>query len=392
MSETSEPQPLRVIAVGGAGSMGRWAVRTVAQLGSASVLTVADLDLDRAERVAAMVGEPCRALRLDATDPEQLAAAFADHDVVINTMGPFATFALPILRAVIESGCHYLDINDDWQPTIEAFDLDEEARRRGLHVVIGLGGSPGVTNLCAVYAASRLDVVHELHTGWKLSGATIVDEPGFPAPAASAAVEHWLHQCSQPVQAWVDGALGSVEPVKQVELAFPGLGTVTGYTMGHPEPVTLPRRYPELRSSLNLQSGPAWLLDYLREVTGRFAAGEIDLSTGAAMLADPPRGDAPAERSPLPVEWALAIGEKDGEACRVAVYPKAFHPSKMGGNTGIPLAIGVELLRRGALLATGVHAPETAVDPEAFFDLLAPLTDPGLQGIDDLLAVVEEAG
>jgi saccharopine dehydrogenase-like NADP-dependent oxidoreductase len=392
MSTTTTDRPLRVIAVGGAGSMGRWAVRTIAQLGSASVLTVADIDLDRAERVAASVGGPCRALRLDATDSGQLHAAFAEHDVVVNTMGPFATFVRPILRAALDADCHYLDINDDWQPTIEAFEFDDEARRRGLHVVVGLGGSPGVTNLCAVHAADQLDVVHELHTGWKLSGATIVDEPGFPAPAASAAVEHWLHQCAQPIQAWVDGAVGYVEPVKQVDLAFPGLGTVTAYTMGHPEPITLPRRYPELRSSLNLQSGPAWLFEHLREVTARFAAKEIDLPTGAALLADPPRGGQTGERSPLPIEWSLAIGEKDGAPCRAAVYPRAFHPAKMGGNTGIPLAIGVELLRRGSLLATGVHAPETAIAPRDFFQLLAPLIDEELHGIDDLLAVVEEIG
>lgn len=384
--------PLRIIAVGGAGSMGRWAVRTVAKLGSASVLTVADIDLDRAERVAASVGGPCRALRLDATDPAQLQAAFAEHDVVINTMGPFATFVRPILTAALSSDCHYLDINDDWQPTVEAFEFDEEARRRGLHVVVGLGGSPGVTNLCAAFAADRLDVVHELHTGWKLSGATIVDEPDFPAPAASAAVEHWLHQCAQPIRAWIDGAPGTVEAVKQVDLDFPGLGVVTAYTMGHPEPITLPRRYPELRSSLNLQSGPAWLFEYLREVSARFVAGEIDLQTGAAMLADPPQPEHAGERSPLPIEWALAIGEKDGEPYRVAVYPRFFHPAKMGGNTGIPLAIGVELLRRGALRETGVHAPETAIDPREFFDLLAPLTDDGLVDADDLLAMIEKSG
>ncbi len=388
---STPPAPLRIIAVGGAGSMGRWAVRTIAKLGSASVLTVADLDLDRAERVVASVGGPCRALRLDATDPEQLAAAFADHDVVINTMGPFATFVRPILTAALHADCHYLDINDDWQPTIEAFEFDGEARRRGLHVVVGLGGSPGVTNLCAAHAADHLDVVHELHTGWKLSGATIVDEPDFPAPTASAAVEHWLHQCSQPIRAWVDGAYGTVDPVARVDLDFPGLGVVTAYTMGHPEPITLPRRYPELRSSLNLQSGPAWLFEYLRDVGARFAAGEIDLRTGAEMLADPPAPENPGERSPLPIEWALAIGEKDGVPHRVAVYPRFFHAAKMGGNTGIPLAIGVELLRRGALQETGVHAPETAIDPREFFDLLAPLTDDGLTDADDLLAVIEKS-
>lgn len=384
--------PLRIIAVGGAGSMGRWAVRGVAQLGAADVLTIADIDLDRATRLADQVGGVCRPLQLDATDPEALRRAFADHDVVMNTMGPFAEFMLPILDAALSEDCHYLDINDDWQPTISAFDFDDVARRRGLHVVIGLGGSPGVTNLCGVMAAERLDRVDEILTGWKLSGATIVDEPGFPAPKASAAVEHWLHQCAHPVRAWVDGAPGDLEAVLRTEFEFPGLGTVEAYTMGHPEPITMPRAFPGLRTSLNLQSGPAWLFENLRAVADRFAAGELDLRQGADLLADPPRPAEPGARSPLPINWALAVGEKNGTPHRVAAYPLHFHPSKMGGNTGLPLAAGVGLLHRGELKDVGVHAPETALDPRAFFDLLAPLTDQSLGGSDDLIAVVESGG
>jgi saccharopine dehydrogenase-like NADP-dependent oxidoreductase len=388
---THNTDRLRVIAVGGAGSMGRWAVRTVAKLQSASEITIADIDLDRAERFAAQVGEPARALRLDATDGDALRAAFADHDVVINTMGPFATFVRPIVEAAIDTNCHYLDINDDWQPTIAIFEYDEEARRRGLHVVTGLGGSPGTNNLSAVLAAERLDRVDDLHTGWKLSGARVVEEPEFPSPPASAAMEHWLHQCSEPIRAWVDGAPGEVDPVKRIEFKFPGLGVVDGYTMGHPEPITLPRKYPDLRCSLNLQSGPSWLFDYLRETAARYAAGEIDLNRGAELLGDPPRPEGNTERSNLPIEWALAVGEKDGKPHRVAVWPGKFHDAMMGGNTGVPLAIGVELLRRGALLDHGVHAPETAIDPYDFFDLLAPLTDDTLESWDQLVVIAEES-
>ncbi len=379
---------LRVIAVGGAGSMGRWAVRTIAALGTAETLTVADIDLVRAELVAESVGEPCRALSLDATDPEALRAAFADHDVVVNTMGPFASFMMPIIEAAIDSDCHYLDINDDWQPTITAFDLDERARAKSLHVVIGLGGSPGVTNLCAVMAAEHLDEVHELYTGWKVSAATVVDEPGFPAPAASAAMDHWIHQCSAQIRAWEGGRPAQVDAVSPVHLDFPGIGPVVAYTMGHPEPITLPRTYPHLTRSLNLQSGPAWLLDLLREVGREVGEGRLTTRQGMERIARHPRPADKGPRDPLPVEWSLAIGTKDGESRSVAAFPLHFHPARMGGNTGVPLGIGVELLRRGSLLDTGVHAPESVVPPREFFDLLAPLTDGSLAGVDDLISIV----
>ncbi|WP_375001434.1 saccharopine dehydrogenase family protein [Aeromicrobium sp. CTD01-1L150] len=380
---------LRVIVVGGAGSMGRWAVRTIAALDTAGLLTVADIDAERAALTARSVAGPCAPMTLDATDPAAMRRAFADHDVVVNTMGPFALFMRPILEAALDSDCHYLDINDDWQPTLEAFDLDEKARSRQLHAVIGLGGSPGVTNLCAVMAAERLDVVEELHTGWKISAATIVDEPDFPAPTASAAMDHWIHQCSELIRAREGGRDTDVQPVQPVELDFPGRGRVVAYTMGHPEPITLTRSFPELTRSLNLQSGPAWLLDGLRAIGGDVGAGTISLQEGIRRMGELPR---PAEKGPrdlLPIEWALAIGTKDGAPRSVAVYPEHFHPARMGGNTGVPVGIGVELLRRGALLETGVHAPESAIPTRQFFDLLAPLTDESLSGWDDLIALVE---
>lgn len=379
---------LRVIVVGGAGGMGRWAVRSIAQLGSASVLTVADLDAERAQTLCAEVGDPAVALRLDVTDRAGLLEAFGSHDVVVNTMGPFATFVRPIVSAAIDAGCHYLDIDDDWQPTVALFDLDDDVRRAGLHVVTGLGGSPGVTNLCAVMAADELDVVHELHTGWKLSGARVIEETAFPPKGASAASEHWLHQCSEPIRAWDEGAPAWLPPVERVELDFPGVGPAVAYTMGHPEPITLPRKYPGLRRSLNLQVGPSWLMDHLRETGRSYHEGRLTLHEGAELLVSPVRPEHEEPRSLLPIEWALAIGERHGAPRSVAVYPLHWHPGLMGGNTGAPVAVGVELLRRGQLADVGVHAPETIVDPRQFFDLLAPLIDNALRGTDDLIAVV----
>jgi hypothetical protein len=43
----------------------------------------------------------------------------------------------------------------------------------------------------------------------------------------------------------------------------------------------------------------------------------------------------------------------------------------MGAVTGIPLAVGLQLLIEGHINAAGVHAPEAAVDARLFFSALA---------------------
>lgn len=385
--------PLRVIVVGGAGAMGRWAARTLVKLGTASRLTIADIDATRAQRLADELSGPCEAMALDATDSGAMHAAFADHDVVVNTMGPFATFFEPIFEAAIDSGRDYFDICDDWQPTLRAFDYDELAREKGVHAVVGLGGSPGGSNLYATVAAAQLDAVHELHTGWRLSGAVTVPEPEYPAGSASAAVEHWLHQVSAPIYTWENGEATMAEPLTAVELDIPGIGPVKTYTMGHPEPLTLSRAFDGLRSSLNVHAGPDWIFDHVKDVSRRFRAGEISLHQGAEELADPPRPDKRGPREAhhrLPVEWGLAIGAKGGRPARALVHSTVDYASQMGGRTGTPVAVGVELLRRGLIKDVGVHAPETAIDPYDFFDLIAPLVDGTVTNAKELLNIVVE--
>jgi len=60
---------------------------------------------------------------------------------------------------VLGAGVHYLDINDDWESTEAMLAMDAAARGRGVTAVIGMGASPGISNLLARHAMRRLDLV-----------------------------------------------------------------------------------------------------------------------------------------------------------------------------------------------------------------------------------------
>jgi saccharopine dehydrogenase (NAD+, L-lysine forming) len=386
--------PLNVVIVGGAGDMGRWAVRSIAKLDSAERLRIADIDLARAQQITDEVGGPCEAVRVDATDGAALREVFADCDVVLNTMGPFSLFARPILEAAIECGCDYLDIDDDWESTLEAFELDARARERRCRVVKGIGGSPGLSNLCAMVAARRLDRVGEIITGWSMGGAVVEDGPEYLATrgSAAAAVEHWLLQLSGTIRSWRDGAEREVKPLHPVEFEYPGIGPVRTYTVGHPEAVTLPRHLDGIVTSMNVMSGPDWLFEFAGSVAAKYDRGEITLAEGARELENPPRPAQRGPRDPLSSVWALARGERDGTPVAVAVEPRVRPRGKMGGGTGAALATGLELLRCGGIADVGVHAPESVIDPDAFFAIYAGLTEPAVSSADELLLVRELTG
>ncbi len=62
-------------------------------------------------------------------------------------------------------------------------------------------------------------------------------------------------------------------------------------------------------------------------------------------------------------------------------------PGKMGGITGVPLAVGLFLMATGKISRKGAFAPEAGVDPDTFFDELAPLCEPQMSGTNDLVLV-----
>ncbi|HYC80399.1 MAG TPA: saccharopine dehydrogenase NADP-binding domain-containing protein [Solirubrobacterales bacterium] len=392
MATDGNEASLTVVIVGGAGAMGRWATRYIARLGSAERLLIADIDEARAQRLVDEVGGPCAAVALDATDETALRKVFSGCDVVLNTMGPFSIFARPVLEAATDCGCDYLDIDDDWESTLEAFELDARAREQGCRVVKGIGGSPGFSNLCAMVAVGRLDRVEEIITGWSMRGAVVEDEAAYlDGSSAGAAVEHWLIQLSGTIRAWRDGSEEEVKPLQPVEFDYPGIGPVRTYTVGHPEAVTLPRYVDGIVTSMNVMSGPEWLFEYARTVAADYEAGKITLAEGALQLENPPQPAERGPRDPLASAWALARGERDGKPLAISVESPAKPRGKMGGGTGASLAIGLELLRRGEIAEVGVNAPEGVIDPDAFFPLYGKLGDPEVSSADEALLVRELA-
>ncbi|QOW25583.1 hypothetical protein [Lysobacter sp. H23M47] len=56
---------------------------------------------------------------------------------------------MPTLKSAIEAGCHYVDIRDDAQPTVDMLELHEQASQAGIVALVGCGVSPGTLNVLA---------------------------------------------------------------------------------------------------------------------------------------------------------------------------------------------------------------------------------------------------
>ena len=369
---------MKILALGGSGGMGRFAVHSLIKHPQVESILVADLNESAAKKFASTLSEKTSGIGIDVTDKKALERAMNDVDVVINTTGPFFKLAVPILKAAIETKTHYLDICDDWEPTEKMFLLNDEAKAAGITAIIGLGASPGITNMLGLIAMKELDQVSKVYTGWDMSSAQPEEESS--QTGVNAAMVHGIEQIIGKVKVFSSGAYKMVRPLEKVTVDYPQLGAYEANIFGHPEAISFPHHYPEIKESLNLMhSNDDSLVSVLKLIRFFIEIKLLSKNMAAKLLTwlegtqSPDTEKAGVEM--LPSVYGYAEGIKDGQKMSVAT---TFHTEEniddlsMGEGTSYPLACGVKMLADGVINQTGVHAPESGIiNPDLFFDYLS---------------------
>lgn len=385
---------MEIVALGGAGAMGAVAVRAALDIPGVEAMVIADRDLGAAQDLVRRLSGgrvPLRALEVDVTDEAALHAALEPVDLVLNTVGPYFRFGLTVLRAAIETDTHYLDICDDWEPTVQMLQLDEEAREREVSAVIGMGASPGISNLLAAVAASELDAVHDIYTAWPVDvGGSGADTEGKsqllgPDGRPTAAAVHWMEQASGTITGVGGGRLVEKRPLSPVSLELPAGRRGTAYSIGHPEPITLQRTLKPSGGALNLMVIKPWTVAYLDTLRRDMDAGLLTREQAAQAFAVPGlrrtvRSGYKALRlrgpGSLPPFFAAVTGERHGDRrsvlARMNLDGPQSHPIRnalrdMARITGVPLALGMAQVIDGSARRPGVHPPEAVIEPGRFF-------------------------
>jgi saccharopine dehydrogenase-like NADP-dependent oxidoreductase len=354
------------VLVLGCGEMGQVAVADLLKYGQ--IFRRVGIGTRHPERVEAFLGslpDRRRAVihRIDVQDRGRLVPLMRQYHVICNLAGPNYLNAVPAVEAAIAAGVHLVDVSDDWEATLRILGLHGEAVRAGVSIVVGLGASPGVTNVLARAGADRLDRVEEVRTAWIMRGSDM----GGPALS-----RHLLYSLPHRAFVFEDGAMREVRPFvdgKEV-LDFPELGPVAVTHIGHPEPFTLSRYIDGVRYA---DDKATFLPDEVGEMIvtlgGIARSGHPVMVHGASM--DPMEFAAAylhqtcGRMTGVSQTGALRTevrGELAGRPTRI-VYSAA---GRIGVGTGVPAAIGACLLGLGKISRPGVYPPEACIDPEWF--------------------------
>jgi lysine 6-dehydrogenase len=392
---------MRVVVVGGAGAMGRWTVRDLTESEGVEQVVVADLDGSRAREAAgwaaARSGSNGTArvsgLALDAADGAALRRAVDGADVVCNCA--VHALNLPVMEACADAGSHYVDLGGLFHTTRRQLALHDRFVAAGVTAVVGMGGSPGITNVLAALAARGLETVEEVEIRLGVADFAPSSAP-VPVPYA---IQTILDEFSVPAVTFRDGRLVEVPAMsEQEELDFPPpVGRVrVGHTL-HSEIATLPLHFADrgVRSVSFKVGFPAAFMDKLALLTALGLAGTepVELPSGRVVprellvhcitsTATRPGPDAvPDDAEAI---WVRLRGRRAGFSGDPALAPPIDrlaeivvrpHPEWQAGagelDTGVPPSIVAQFLATKVIDRPGVLAPEDAVPPEPFLAELA---------------------
>jgi saccharopine dehydrogenase (NAD+, L-lysine-forming) len=377
----------KVVVLGGSGAVGNVAVRTLAETDGFDEVVIADRDLDAAGRLASELGAGATPMAVDASDRASIAAAVVGADVVLNCVGPFHLTVETVLDAVLDAGVDYVDVCDDVDVTLNILDWDERARNAGVRALIGMGASPGATNLIAKLVSQQfLDVTDSIDI-FHTHGGEPHEGPGV--------VGHRFHCMSIPIPMYLDGELTDVDYFGEDGMAlrqtfdFPRIGdAIPLFPYPHPEQVTLPRtidcrqvtnkgsvlpiEYYELTAEacrLGLNSRDAVDVNGVEVVPADFAIAWL-IRERDRLLAE---SDFGTQKGCMSV---VVVGTQGGARNEYRVHMTSTSHG-LGEGTGIPAAIGALLMLEGRVDGPGVLPPEAAVEPEDFLDRWRSIQDVG---------------
>ena len=340
--------------LGAGGTIAPAIVRDLADSDEIESMLLLDIDGERAGAAAeAHGGGKASAAAVDASQAGSLADALDGCDAVLNS----ASYRLNIdaMAACLAAGCHYLDLGGLYWVTRQQLEIGPQFEDAGLLAVLGIGSSPGKTNLLAAQAVAELGgTVDSLDVS---AGGRDLDPPAgetFPY-----ALRTLLDEVTMAPVVIREGEPVELEPLTdggEVDFGDP-IGVAPAVNTIHSEMLTFPSSFDCREASFRLSLPPA-VESRLRELAD---AGDDEI---ARVLA----ASSPPSAQTVSVHLVEAAG--GGRRVRARSVTPPREEWGLGGgivSTATPIAAAARLLARGEVGARGVHPPELCLDPEAMF-------------------------
>lgn len=348
-------------------------------------IMLADYDINKANKVAdtcnRRYGHKVDTIKCDVNDFDTLVDLIKGYDVCINEVNYY--YNCMVMEACLKAHVNYIDIGGLYVETIKQVEYDQQFKDAGLLAIIGIGGTPGVTNVCAAWAVDQLDTVEtiDFYCGcddWSETSRT------FDVTYSIETIMDEFHM--KPIQ-YFNNNYVEVEPRSgnvTVQYSKP-IGEQNAYYLMHSEIGSVPESFKAkgLKNCTYRIGFPKPVLDKLAFLHGLgFSKREAlnvdgtDIKPVRALkeLMESQPEDPDMKINDCDIIKTDVFGTKDGKkvlySLEAICRPVEEWPELMGAQVyigGAP-AWTVEMMRKGLITEKGALAPEICIPAEPFFE------------------------
>lgn len=371
---------MKVLVLGGAGSMAYATIRDLMEIDieEVSKVVIADRYYEKVKKVAdEFESGKLTPAWIDVTDHAKLVKLMNGFDVVLDETG---TIPVGILKAALETRVHLINLGVAADEGEQCMDMSDEFEKAGLTAILGLGSSPGITNLMAKALIDKLDTVKTIEVSFAYASLGRSTLP-LKVPFLGALDEFF----TKPL-VFRDGQFVELPPQSGLEdIQYPEpIGIRKSFYVPHEEVWGFPVSF-EDKGIKNVTVKAGFTPDFVEKVNFLIGLGIISeepLKVNDATVA--PMDVLTACLAKLPPEQGevvdygcsrvIARGRGGGEELEYTalMFNRPYRGlTNAQHRTGHSPSIGARMLFRGEIKKRGVFLPEMVIEPKLFFKELA---------------------
>jgi saccharopine dehydrogenase-like NADP-dependent oxidoreductase len=351
------------ILVIGCGNIGFVAARDLAENLPSTEVVLADVDKVRVSEAAFRINrQNVSWIRLDASNKTELTSTLKDFDLAVGALP--GSMGYQVCKAAIAAKTDLVDVS--YMPE-DVMTLNKDASRAGVSLLPDYGMSPGLGNILAGHAISKLDSVESVHM---LNGGL----PEKPLPplgyVITWSVNDLIDMYNRKVNIVKSGKTVQVEPLSGLEeIEFPGVGRLEAfYTDGLRTLLYTVKdckdmwektlRYPGHVEKIKLLK----TLGFFQEKPVQI--GEIAVSPKEVTARLFEKGLKKKDVPDIVVMCIQVTGKQNGKPVMFSYYvfesvDKKLHVTAMARTTAYTTSAATQLVARGMVAEKGVIPPET---------------------------------
>jgi len=294
-------------------------------------------------------------------------------DVVVNCVE--GDWNLHILKACIDANVSCVDLDAKIPMTKKQLEMDHIFKEKNIISITGCGSVPGIGNIMLRYAANKFDKINTVEVGFSWNS----NMRKFVVPFS---IQSIIEEFTDLAPVLKNGHFIKKIPLNSVRKAYHrGIGVQKEFLSNHAETYTF-YHYFKKKGLKNIRFYAGFPEHSFRTImafieTGLGSQKPINIAgkkiapmaflTQALKNVKVPKGYRETENL-----WIRILGQKDGKPKRMlmeCLVPtlKGWEEAYTNIDTGMPISIMAQMIKKGVIGDKGSFAPEAVVPPIPFF-------------------------